>query len=111
MSDSLTLYRTIIEMILNTRVHFHDIRCLVTFAWAIVGVLMEKSVHLSKWGDASNRWGEGRQQAKTVCALVEKRQNRARHDLSQVWSRLSLLTGEATRFTLRWTAAVCGMNL
>ena len=50
MSDSLTLYRNIIDMILNTRVHFHDFRCLITFAWAIVGVLMEKSVHLSKWG-------------------------------------------------------------
>lgn len=49
MSDSLTLYRTIIGMILNARVHFHDIRCLITFAWAIVGVLLEKSVHLSKW--------------------------------------------------------------
>jgi hypothetical protein len=50
MSDSLTLYRTIFDMILNTRVHFHDIRCLITFAWAIVGVLLERSVHLSKWG-------------------------------------------------------------
>ena len=50
MSDSLTLYRNIIDMLLNTRVHFHDIRCLITFAWAIVGVRMEKSVHLSKWG-------------------------------------------------------------
>jgi hypothetical protein len=50
MSDSLTLYRTIIDMLMNTRVHFHDIRCLITFAWAIVGVLLEKSVHLSKWG-------------------------------------------------------------
>jgi hypothetical protein len=50
MSDSLTLYRTIIDMILNIRVHFHDFRCLITFAWAIVGVLLEKSVHLSKRG-------------------------------------------------------------
>jgi len=50
MSDSLTLYRNIIAMILNTRAHFHDIRCLITFAWEIVGVLMEKSVFLSKWG-------------------------------------------------------------
>mgnify|MGYP001194320034 FL=1 len=49
MSDSLTLYRTIIGMILNARAHFHDMRCLITFAWAIVGVLLEKSVHLSKW--------------------------------------------------------------
>jgi hypothetical protein len=50
MSDSLRLYRTIIEMIRNSHVRFHDMRCLITFAWAIVGVLMEKSVHLSKWG-------------------------------------------------------------
>ena len=50
MSDSLRLYRIIIEMIQNSQVRFHDMRCLVTFAWAIVGVLMEKSVHLSKWG-------------------------------------------------------------
>ena len=49
MSDSLRLYRTIIEMIRDSRVRFHDMRCLVTFAWAIVGLLMEKSVHVSKW--------------------------------------------------------------
>jgi hypothetical protein len=49
MSDSLKLYRTIIDMLLNTRIHFHDFRCLATFAWAVVGVLLEKSVHLSKW--------------------------------------------------------------
>ena len=49
MSDSLRLYRTIIEMIRNSRIRFHDMRCLITFAWAIVGVLLEKSVHLSKW--------------------------------------------------------------
>jgi hypothetical protein len=49
MSDSLRLYRTIIEMIQDSRVRFHDMRCLVTFAWAIVGLLLEKSVHVSKW--------------------------------------------------------------
>ena len=43
MSDSLTLYRNIIGKILNTRVHFHDLRCLITFAWAIVGVLFSIS--------------------------------------------------------------------
>lgn len=56
MSDSLRLYRTIIEMIGNSRVRFHDMRCMVTFAWAIVGLLLEKSVHLSKWG--MHRCGE-----------------------------------------------------
>jgi len=50
MSDSLILYRTIVEMILNAKVRFHDKRCLITFIWAIVGVLMEKTVHLSNWG-------------------------------------------------------------
>lgn len=48
--DSLKLYRTIIEMIVKSKVRFHDRRCLVTFAWAIVGLILEKSVHLSKWG-------------------------------------------------------------
>jgi hypothetical protein len=37
-------------MIYNAKVHFHDKRCLLTFAWAIVGVLLEKTIHLSKWG-------------------------------------------------------------
>jgi hypothetical protein len=37
-------------MIVNSKVHFHDLRCLITFAWAIVGIILEKSVHLSKWG-------------------------------------------------------------
>jgi hypothetical protein len=49
--DSLTLYRTIRELVVNSRVHFHDRRCLVTFLWAIVGVVLEKCVHLSRWGN------------------------------------------------------------
>jgi len=49
MSDSLRLYRTIIEMIQKSQVRFHDMRCLITFAWAIVGVILERSVHVSKW--------------------------------------------------------------
>jgi hypothetical protein len=44
MSDSLKLYRTIIDMLMNTRIHFYDFRCLVTFAWAIVGVLLENRI-------------------------------------------------------------------
>ena len=77
MSDSLRLYRTIIEMIWNSQVRFHDMRCLITFAWAIVGVLLEKSVHLSKWG--MHRLGSaGGEQAAAICALAEKCQDRAR---------------------------------
>jgi hypothetical protein len=49
MSDSLRLYRTIIEMIQKSLVRFHDMRCMITFTWAIVGVLLERSVHVSKW--------------------------------------------------------------
>jgi hypothetical protein len=37
-------------MIVKSKVHFHDLRCRATFAWAIVGIILEKSVHLSKWG-------------------------------------------------------------
>ncbi len=62
MSDSLRLYRTIIEMLGNSKVRFHDMRCLITFAWAIVGVLLERSVHLSKWG--MHRIGEAQAASK-----------------------------------------------
>lgn len=62
MSDSLRLYRTIIEMIRNSKVRFHDMRCLITFAWAIVGVLLEKNVHLSKW--SMHRTGEAQAASK-----------------------------------------------
>jgi hypothetical protein len=49
MSETPTLYRTITDLVLNSKVHFHDKRCLVTFLWMIVGLIMEQSVHLSKW--------------------------------------------------------------
>ena len=42
MSESLSLYRTILGIIGNSKVHFHDMRCMFTFAWAVVGVLLEK---------------------------------------------------------------------
>lgn len=61
--DSLTLYRTILELVVNSRVHFHDYRCLVTFIWAIVGVLKEKCVHLSRWGN--HRPGSAQAASKT----------------------------------------------
>lgn len=51
MSDSLNLYRTIMGLVMSTGVHFHDLRCLVTFVWAIVGLLKEQAIHLGKWGD------------------------------------------------------------
>ena len=49
--ESLTLYRTIMDMILSSQVRFHDLRCLATFGWAVVGLLKEKGVHLAKWGN------------------------------------------------------------
>ncbi len=49
--DSLTLYRTILALVLSSHVRFHDLRCLMTFVWAIVGLICEKTVHLSKWSN------------------------------------------------------------
>lgn len=60
--DSLTLYRTIMDLILSSRVRFHDIRCLMTFVWAIVGLVSEKTVHLSKW--SNHRLGDSRAASK-----------------------------------------------
>ncbi len=50
MPDSFGLNRIIIKMLGNSKVRFNDIRCLIIDAWAIVGVLLEQSVLLSKWG-------------------------------------------------------------
>jgi len=56
MSDSLKLYRTIAELVISSKVRFHDKRCLVTFIWAVVCVILEKSVNISKW--IAHRVGE-----------------------------------------------------
>jgi hypothetical protein len=60
--DSLTLYRTILDLVVSSQVRFHDIRCLMTFVWAIVGLVCEKTVHLSKWGN--HRLGASRAASK-----------------------------------------------
>ena len=60
--DSLTLYRTVMELVFTSRVHFHDQRCLMAFVWAIVGVLMERCVHLSRW--VNRRPGEAQAASK-----------------------------------------------
>ena len=62
MSDSLKLYRTIAELIVSSQVRFHDKRCLVTFIWAVVCVILEKSVNLSKW--IAHRVGEAQAASK-----------------------------------------------
>jgi len=49
MSDSLSLYRTLIEFVWQNGVRFHDLRCLITFVWALVGLLMSQQIHLSQW--------------------------------------------------------------
>lgn len=62
MSDSLRLYRTIIDLLRTYQVQFHDIRCLITFAWAIVGVILEQNTHLSQW--SLHRQGEAQAASK-----------------------------------------------
>jgi hypothetical protein len=49
MTDSLILYRTLIEFVWQNGVRFHDLRCLITFVWAISGLLLSQQIHLSQW--------------------------------------------------------------
>jgi hypothetical protein len=49
MSESLQIYRTISALLLNAGVRFHDIRCQATFLWAVVGLILEKSIHPGQW--------------------------------------------------------------
>lgn len=49
MKDSLRLYRTLMDFVWQPGVRFHDLRCLYTFIWAIVGLILSECVSLSKW--------------------------------------------------------------
>lgn len=49
MSDSLTLYGTLMKFVWQNDIYIHDIRCLVTFGWAMVGLIQSQKIHLSQW--------------------------------------------------------------
>lgn len=49
MSDSLTLYGTLMKFVWQNDIYIHDVRCLVTFVWAIVGLIQSQKIHLSQW--------------------------------------------------------------
>ncbi len=49
MSENLRLYQQISQFIGEAGVSFRDVRNLVTFAWAIVGLLLSEQIHLSQW--------------------------------------------------------------
>lgn len=49
MEDSSKLYRIIMEFIWQSHLRLHDLRCLCTFAWAITGMLLSRTVHLGEW--------------------------------------------------------------
>jgi hypothetical protein len=49
MTDSLTLYGTLMKFVWQNDIYIHDIRCLVTFVWAIVGLIQSQKIHLSQW--------------------------------------------------------------
>jgi len=49
MGDSLILYRTIMGLVWKSGVRFHDLRCLSTFIWSVVGLILSHQVHLSNW--------------------------------------------------------------
>lgn len=49
MDNSLNLYRTIMDLIWQNGVRFHDLRILTTFGWAVVGLILSQQIHLSQW--------------------------------------------------------------
>jgi len=49
MTDTLRLYRTMMTFTGQGGIRFNDMRNWFTFAWALVGVLLSGSIHLSKW--------------------------------------------------------------
>lgn len=49
MTNHNTLFYNIMKFIRDTHDGFHDLRVLVTFVWAIVGVIKSKKPHFSHW--------------------------------------------------------------
>jgi hypothetical protein len=49
MKDNLRLYVSIMQFIGQTGMTFNDRRNRVTLVWAVVGLIMSKSIHLSAW--------------------------------------------------------------
>ncbi len=49
MADSLTLYRTIMAFVWESGLRLHDLRCVYTLVWALVGLLLSHQIHLARW--------------------------------------------------------------
>lgn len=49
MSNHSTLFYNLMQFVCSAGVRFHDLRTLTTFVWAIVGLLISESIHLSHW--------------------------------------------------------------
>lgn len=49
MTDSLILYGTLMKFVWQNDIYFHDVRCLVTLVWAMVGLIQSQKIHLSQW--------------------------------------------------------------
>lgn len=113
MEDSLRLYRIMMDLVWQNGVRFHDLRCLYTFVWGVVGLIMSHQVHLSKWslyrkGTAKaaskqrqiSRWLENdqirprgiyRSLIKATLTEWEGRKLYLALDSSQLWGRFTLV--------------------
>jgi hypothetical protein len=49
MTDSLTLYRSLMKFVWQNDLYIHDVRCIETFVWAMVGLIQSQKIHLSQW--------------------------------------------------------------
>lgn len=49
MNNHNTLFHNLIQFVCDTGLRFPDLRLLSTFVWAVVGLLISETVHLSQW--------------------------------------------------------------
>ena len=49
MNDSLSLYGTLMKFVWQNDIYIHDVRCLVTFVWAMAGQIQSQKIDLSQW--------------------------------------------------------------
>ncbi len=114
MGDSLTLYRSLIAFVWQAGVRLHDLRCLYTLVWAVVGLLMTRSINLSLW--ATVRVGQAQ------AASKERQLSRWLHNdkivpqaihralATATLSRLCLILAVATFYLVSTGTAIVAMG-
>ena len=49
MNNHITLFNNLMQFVYEAGIRFHDLRALITFVWALVGLIISETIHLNMW--------------------------------------------------------------